>query len=47
MWAAFLKPAAGVSNLDKLRIGNSIPTAIKIGTETVSKVYLGSVQIWP
>jgi hypothetical protein len=47
MGAAFLKPAAGVSNLDKLRIGNSIPTAIKIGTETVSKVYLGSVQIWP
>lgn len=40
-------PASGPANLDDARIGSSLISAIRIGTGTVSKLYVGATQIWP
>jgi hypothetical protein len=45
--AAEIKSGSGGGSLNKLRIGDSIPSAIRVGDSTVSKVYLGDTQLWP
>jgi hypothetical protein len=34
-------------NLDRLRIGDAIPSAIRVGDSTVSAVYVGDSKVWP
>lgn len=38
-------PAGGA--LNRLRIGDAIPAAVRVGDSTVSKVYVGDTQVWP
>lgn len=40
-------PPAPAGGLDRLRIGDAIPSAIRIGDSVVSKVYVGDTQVWP
>lgn len=47
MYAYALPIVAGPSNLNRYRIAGSTPSGLRIGTQTISKVYLGSTQVWP
>lgn len=40
-------PAAPAGGLNRLRIADAIPSAIRAGDSTVSKVYVGDTQVWP
>lgn len=38
--------AAASTNLDKLKLGTNL-VGLRVGTNTPSKIYLGSTQVWP
>lgn len=42
-----LVPALTTSALANLRVGEVIPTDVKLGSDDVEKLYMGSTQIWP